>query len=67
MSEVRLGLTTDDLKEGDMFRTGNNGKVYMKIAYPYSIDLTNGNMILVSDMLAIEQVYKYTINREKEN
>ena len=66
MFEVRLDLTTDDLKEGDMFRTGNNGKVYMKISYPYSIDLTNGNMVLVSDMLAIEPVYKYTINREKE-
>lgn len=67
MFEVRLDLTVDDLKEGDMFVTGNNGKVYMKIVYPYSIDLTNGNMVLVSDMLAIEPVYKYTINREKEN
>ena len=66
MLEVRLDITTDDLKEGDMFRTGNNDKVYMKIVYPYSIDLTNGNMVLVSDMLAIEPVYKYTINREKE-
>lgn len=66
MLEVRLDLTTDDLKEGEMFRTGNNGKVYMKISYPYSIDLTTGNMVLVSDMLAIEPVYRYTINREKE-
>ena len=66
MFEVQIGLTTDDLKEGDMFRTGNNGKVYMKIAYPYSIDLTTGQMILISDMLAIEPVYRYTINREKE-
>lgn len=66
MFEVQIGLTIDDLKEGDMFRTGNNGKVYMKIAYPYSIDLTTGQMILISDMLAIEPVYRYTVNREKE-
>jgi len=66
MFEVQIGLTIDDLKEGDMFRTGNNGKVYMKISYPYSIDLTTGQMILISDMLAIEPVYRYTVNREKE-
>lgn len=64
--EIQIQLTIDDLKEGDMFRTGNNGKVYMKIAYPYSIDLTTGQMILISDMLAIEPVYRYTVNREKE-
>lgn len=66
MFEVQIGLTIDDLKEGDMFRTGNNGKVYMKIGYPYSIDLTTGQMILISDMLAIEPVYRYTVNRKKE-
>lgn len=66
MLEVPILLTIDDLDEGDMFTIANTGKVYMKISYPYAIDLTTGQMVMISESLAIEQVYRYTINRKKE-
>lgn len=66
MFEVPILITIDDLEEGEMFKIANTGKVYMRILYPYSIDLTTGQMVMISDSIAIEPVYRYTVNREKE-